>query len=938
MSNINIIMRTNRGIFIISALLIAVSSLTAATNDMTAELQKGLFEEEANHNLEAAIKAYQSVISQYDKDRRLAATAIFRLAESYRKQGKTNEAVAQYQRVLREFSEQTTLTTLSSQNLAGLGKAASDTTSTALTIPARQEQKRLYEEEIKLAEKQLAAQQKQVENGRLPPDHLIPIQRDLLDLRRKLAALDSGASITETASANEPSTALTSTEAEEVKRIQAMIKNSPDLINARDQSSTTPLHRAATAGQLVVAEFLLKNGAETEAKTQLGRTPLHYAAAAGQKAMVELLLKHKANVQAIDSEGYAALHLAAENGMRSVAELLLTNGIDINAKSRKNVTPLHLATANSFNSVAALLIERNANLAVLADPFQSKNNEYYGTPLHIAASRGDESIAALLLAKKANLKIVDSAGLTPLARAVNSRNFGVAKQLLAHGADVNDTWGKKTVLHIAIMNSYKELVELLLENKADPNVRFDASSDPSQIGITPLLLAASRGMADIMDFLLAKNADPNLKSDNGRTPILEAFRNSESSQRLKMTKALLEHGANPNVRDFEQATPLIRAVFNGDKEIVELLLSHKAEVNAQDKNGRSALHWASLAVQNNRDMTPITQLLIVAGADVNVRDNAGRTPLQLAEGSGGANPMPTMPTIPPPGLRTIPTRSLSQGTSPAPGEKASDKMVALLRERGALAEVPRPDAIQIRGARSSYSGEIKNSTNDWNRFTFLEILAMEYRILTKNPGGESEAIAADLSATHWVSRYGRVILEFPNFEKLRIRRPAADLKSWEDKTVDVTGALASGDCSKDFVLEWGDVVEIAEADHPLNVRWPGFSAKEYANLKKCLSREIEVIVKGKSTKVTLAPEIRFEENSTPVRLSLITTLTPFWIKPALHKTGLLLASSDLAHIRVKRVDPKTGAKREWLLDCSDSASAPDFWLRDGDVIEVPDKT
>ena len=40
----------------------------AATNDLTTALQKGLFEEEANHNLDAAIAAYQSVATQFDKD------------------------------------------------------------------------------------------------------------------------------------------------------------------------------------------------------------------------------------------------------------------------------------------------------------------------------------------------------------------------------------------------------------------------------------------------------------------------------------------------------------------------------------------------------------------------------------------------------------------------------------------------------------------------------------------------------------------------------------------------------------------------------------------------------------------------------------------------------------------------------------------------------
>src|SRR5690349_10430986 len=84
----------------------------AATEDSTAVLQKGLFEEEANHDLNAAIQAYQSVIQKFDRDRKLAATAVFRLGECYRKQGNTNDANAQYERIIREFSDQTPLVTL----------------------------------------------------------------------------------------------------------------------------------------------------------------------------------------------------------------------------------------------------------------------------------------------------------------------------------------------------------------------------------------------------------------------------------------------------------------------------------------------------------------------------------------------------------------------------------------------------------------------------------------------------------------------------------------------------------------------------------------------------------------------------------------------------------------------------------------------------------
>src|SRR6266478_5106757 len=85
---------------------LAVTLATRGADALTQSLQRGLFEEEANHNLDAAIKAYESVISQSEEQRKVVATALFRLGECYRKLGKTNDANAQYQRILRDFSEQ----------------------------------------------------------------------------------------------------------------------------------------------------------------------------------------------------------------------------------------------------------------------------------------------------------------------------------------------------------------------------------------------------------------------------------------------------------------------------------------------------------------------------------------------------------------------------------------------------------------------------------------------------------------------------------------------------------------------------------------------------------------------------------------------------------------------------------------------------------------
>src|SRR5437899_4741561 len=177
-------MKTKWVRFTTVVLVMLESAAIAATNDLSASLQRGLFKEEANHNLDAAIQAYQSVINQYDDQRKIAATAVFRLGECYRKQGKTNEAAAQYQRVGREFADQDPLVKLSAQYLSAPGISATSFDQSLQQITAR-------------------------------------------------APMDE--------------------EAKEIQRLKDILKNSPDLINAKNGLGATPLHTAASSGQLAVA-------------------------------------------------------------------------------------------------------------------------------------------------------------------------------------------------------------------------------------------------------------------------------------------------------------------------------------------------------------------------------------------------------------------------------------------------------------------------------------------------------------------------------------------------------------------------------------------------------------------------------------------------------------------------------------------------------------
>ena len=108
------------------ALLMIAIGMGAAQDRLAETLRKGVVEEEKNQNLNAAIQAYQSVLSQFDQDRQTAATALFRLAECYRKQGKNDQAIAAYKRVASEFQDQTKLAEQSRTVLAQTFKAQTD--------------------------------------------------------------------------------------------------------------------------------------------------------------------------------------------------------------------------------------------------------------------------------------------------------------------------------------------------------------------------------------------------------------------------------------------------------------------------------------------------------------------------------------------------------------------------------------------------------------------------------------------------------------------------------------------------------------------------------------------------------------------------------------------------------------------------------------------
>ena len=108
----------------------------------------------------------------------------------------------------------------------------------------------------------------------------------------------------------------------------------------------------------------------------------------------------------------------------------------------------------------------------------------------------------------------------------------------------------------------------------------------------------------------------------GKTPLYDAI----STINIDMVNTLLVRGANINVQDYEESTPLHFAAKFGTKEMVELLLRNDlTTINEVDMDEKTPLYYAISS--NNFEMVNI---LIENGSNINIQDLNGNTPLHLA--------------------------------------------------------------------------------------------------------------------------------------------------------------------------------------------------------------------------------------------------------------------------------------------------------------------
>ncbi|MEG3050737.1 MAG: ankyrin repeat domain-containing protein, partial [Thermomonas sp.] len=248
-----------------------------------------------------------------------------------------------------------------------------------------------------------------------------------------------------------------------------------------------------------------------------------------------------------------------------------------------------------------------------------------GRELYVAARNGRVEKALQLLDAGADPNLAPEAGARdrrglPVLAAVLP-DLRLLRALIERGADVNTMHAGMNPLLAATRDSWHgrpEAVMTLLANGADPRAT-DAD------GNTPLHHAARSSDPGVAALLRDAGAEMEALNHEGVSPLGTAC----SAGNWRLARFLLERGAKTEPTGGQPVLLAAAGTEEDDSAGVQLLLRHKARVDARDGRGRSALHEAAFAGHAG-----ICEALLDAGADANARDGEGRTPLLDAARTG----------------------------------------------------------------------------------------------------------------------------------------------------------------------------------------------------------------------------------------------------------------------------------------------------------------
>ena len=263
---------------------------------------------------------------------------------------------------------------------------------------------------------------------------------------------------------------------------------------------------------------------------------------------------YKGHVEKINT--LTELHLCEDNNdAEKAVELVLNEKVDINIPGKSNRTPLLWACLSASGEFIKTLTDLGADV-------NAQRTDKKVVPLHLAASWNNYMAVDILSKHGCDINLRDNAGHTALYTAVRKKHKHIVKRLLESEADVNMKYKENASEKIYLVRGKdreKPAWHYVLVKKA----------------LLPLFLRRTKGgNVDVADFGRV------LKSGWGKDPPENVRKN------------INEMGAT--FPDTQSQTVLHVASKSASLEIVDLLVKHKADINANDADGFTPLHLAAM--------------------------------------------------------------------------------------------------------------------------------------------------------------------------------------------------------------------------------------------------------------------------------------------------------------------------------------------------------
>ncbi|VDH97588.1 Hypothetical predicted protein, partial [Mytilus galloprovincialis] len=354
------------------------------------------------------------------------------------------------------------------------------------------------------------------------------------------------------------------------------------------------------------------------------------------------------------------------------------NTISLKTKS-DDLTVLHVVSSLGYEEYVSYFIDFDYRMVY-------KQDLQGNTPLHLATLNGHLDIVKSLSKQGRNVHILNKDEVSPFFYACEKNNISVVRYLTNFIGDlvkINEkytTKEHKSVLHIACLNGFTQIVQILLDHHANVDIQDTNGLTPLHITCmngqvdsaslliisranvnafdrlqrTPVYYACTGKYKDIVELLIEYKADINRSTSTGHTP-LHAACDEESIETVKIllknhvnvnmkektgeiplhiacrrgnehtVKLLIDNGAVVNSRTIDECTPLIEACCNGHTKVTNILLNNNANYQQKTKKG-----WTALLFSCAKGYNDIVKMLLNLEVDVNIPNKDGTTPLMLA--------------------------------------------------------------------------------------------------------------------------------------------------------------------------------------------------------------------------------------------------------------------------------------------------------------------